>query len=152
MNDRTRAGILKIVLALIIPTLILLGACVGTAWGDERSAVSVASVAADMGGAPAWAIAACNRAMSREHYDCQGCAKCLKRIARHSGAVGNLQYVNSWNKRHATCGCGRHPGVDWRLCRYCAIRRFLAGAKRPGRRYGTAFVRRHWGKTCGSLR
>jgi hypothetical protein len=145
---------LRFFLAVCMVFAIALGiviGCASTAHADERSAVSVASVAADIGGAPAWAIAACNRAMSREHYDCQGCAKCLKRIARHSGAVGNLQYVNSWNKRHATCGCGRHPGTDWRLCRYCAIRRFLAGAKRPGRRYGKAFVRRGWRATCGRL-
>jgi hypothetical protein len=135
-----------------IALLAVVGALPTPAHSDPRSAVSVETVAADMGGAPAWAVAACKRSMAREHYDCQGCVKCMRRIARHSGAVGNLQYVASWNKRHATCGCGRHPGVDWRLCRYCAIRRFLAGAKRPGRRYGKAFVRRGWRATCGSLR
>jgi hypothetical protein len=105
----------------------------------------VAAIAAQYG-APAWAVTACTRSLSREHYDCGGCARCLRNIRRGRSFAGPLQMSHSWNRGRAGCSCdGGHS--DWRLCLDCSIGRFMSVAVRGGKRA----VKRQWGQTCGRL-
>jgi hypothetical protein len=132
---------LKLLLFVVFVTVlaVALGVCVGRA--DARGVSvpdKVAAIAASMV-APSWAVTACNRSLSREHYDCGGCSRCQRRKY-----AGPLQFARSWNRNHAGCD---HGYRDWRYCLDCSIARYMSVAVRGGKRA----VRRQWGQTCGRL-